>query len=543
MDVNIIRETTLGEKVFFKKKLELSSFKDTAIRLIYERKSQQDYPLYNEYFNLWIKSSLVTKRKYKFRKLCHFAYTNASRYLEGFFGHSKYHTVFNTHGLLHAQNVLKNLSKLLLLNPDYFKNEDGAEDFYYVLGFMAALVHDLGMIPDKYDEKTEFSFFKQTRKDHCKRISYWILSGKLEKMLAIKFEDFCAELAGKMRTYIALLCLYHDGNHPFSGFGEPSVLDELKQWAQQQGYDTKGFFEVIDTSEIIQDEKLKTLSGLVALADKLDYNISRVPVGPAREGAHRGLMDEFEYVKNECFHSFKIINSFNGPCVRILVKRPDIEFNENINEQDYFKQFVSCIDANEGRIKDTAIYIAGLDAINTIDKKWDNIKHSLNACSCKYLSRLTISFDPIKRDHHSFKIPSNIFIRDENNIEFVNTEPKLNSYEKALLQHVFGPQYKKVRLTQISAGFGGEKVFQTSNVEKFVTDDISYSTQNKIIKIGDYNRIHTEFKNYYNIAFPYLNSRSLIGFVEEFKYLNLGAIEGSLITNEGIVQSLHDHVL
>jgi len=254
-------------------------------------------------------------------------------------------------------------------------------------------------------------------------------------------------------------------------------------------------------------------------------------------------MDEFEYVKNECFHSFKIINSFNGPCVRILVKRPDIEFNENINEQDYFKQFVSCIDANEGRIKDTAIYIAGLDAINTIDKKWDNIKHSLNACSCKYLSRLTISFDPIKRDHHSFKIPSNIFIRDENNIEFVNTEPKLNSYEKALLQHVFGPQYKKVRLTQISAGFGGEKVFQTSNVEKFVTDDISYSTQNKIIKIGDYNRIHTEFKNYYNIAFPYLNSRSLIGFVEEFKYLNLGAIEGSLITNEGIVQSLHDHVL
>src|ERR1035438_661472 len=48
---DIFRELSIGDMIFFKKKIKLKEFKKEIDKLIVERKSKKDYPIYNNYFS------------------------------------------------------------------------------------------------------------------------------------------------------------------------------------------------------------------------------------------------------------------------------------------------------------------------------------------------------------------------------------------------------------------------------------------------------------------------------------------------------------
>jgi CheY-like chemotaxis protein len=547
-DVSTIKKTVLGQNVFFKKDLDLVQLKQTADELIQRRHINKQYPLFNEYFNIWIKPDQA-----KYRELCYVAYTNASRFLEGFFGHSKYHSVFNTHGLIHAQNVVNNLAKLLLLAPDYFKSDDdGVEVNYFVLAYLAALFHDLGMIPQSYDDKIELVDFKKTRKNHAKKTAYMIISGELEDMLKFKFVEYLPQgRAEDFKHKLAFVCLYHGCKYEFENFIDISVVDELADFEHSEGYSYNIFRDKNYWYDIIKEinkegDKLRTIAALVALADKLDYNISRVPVGPARKSPLRSMRDEFEYLKNECFDAFKISNTNEGPLIYIYIKQTNANVETKIDdcdEKELFDSFVNSINSNNGAIKDNPVYLASLSLMHCeLSEKFDNILKAVKVCEHDYLKRINIEFKCHTASYKDFCSPVNVYNNSSCEIEYINAN--INDYEKSLFNTIFDNKYNELKVNQITEGYSSEKVFLVSCIKQEVIKDINYETQKKIVKIGNYENIHKEFQNYYNIALSFIPPKSLMGFAEEYKYLDKGAIVGSIVTTEeGKINNMHDVLL
>jgi len=546
MDVHVIQETLIGEHVFFKKHLDLKSFKKVIDKSINKRRQYKQYPLYNVFFNTKITNI-------KNRKLCHKVYVNTSKYLESFFSHSKYHSVFNAHGLIHTQNVLNNLSKLMYPIADEFSQEE------YLVAYISTILHDFGMMPVKYNDDIELSEFHKIRSNHCKTIYWWIVTGQIEELLDFEFySEF-------QRYAIGTIDLFHDGHYSFEEFLDSNAFDDILKKveniydieskalefkynkknhnSQTTKIDNKNLCNAVKSelkSSKIKD-KIKILSSLVALADKLDYGSSRVPISVVRKSPYRGLKDEFEYLINGCFLSYDFRQGDNKTVIEIETIKPNYKPKINKDESIYktcFNAFKDEIvppqkskNKNEyGVITSKAYDIAAYMLHNIINKKWINIKGGFENCKIKFLENLDIIWKPSKtktRDNYS------IFDSDTFNFENMETiSTELSDYEDELIKYVFKDNYgKTIQFKILVTGYSSEKVIMFPNLSKQVSfnNDKFYKLNNVILKIGNFERIHNEVQNYKNYAVPYIHPRSLIGYIEEFKYLDKAAFK-SLIT-------------
>jgi len=561
MNVKIIQKTLVGEHVFLKKQLDLKYFKEVVDKNINKRRQYKNYPLYNDFFNTKITNT-------ENRKLCHQIYVNTSKYLESFFAHSKYHAVFNTHGLIHTQNVLNNLSRLLYPISEEF-DKDGNKNFTeddYVIAYISVILHDFGMMPVKYNDDMELSEFNKIRGNHCRTIYWWIVTGQIEELL-----DF--EFYSKFQRYaIGVIDLFHDGHYSFSDFLDSNAFDDFSKKMEEIYNVEPKAFELLfkdnkeiynsQTTEINQNnlcnavksklkcnnikyKKLKILSSLVALADKLDYGSSRVPIDVIRKSPYRGLKDEFEYLINECFLSYDFKQKGDKTVIEIETIKPNYNNKINKNESIYKTCFNAFKDEivppqksknkkKYGVVTSKAYGIAAYLLRNTIAQKWENIQGGFKNCNIKFLKNLDITWMPSgsgtnKKDSYS------IFDSDTFNFENMGSiSTKLTDSEDELIKHVLKRNYDKtIQYKTLATGYSSEKVILFPNLSKQVSfkNGQCYKLNNVLLKVGDYKKIHTEVQNYRNYAVPYINPRSLIGYIEEFKYLDKAAFK-SLITPE-----------
>ena len=537
-DPQIIRKTLIGNKVFLKKHLNISEFKKEIDKSINEYRKYKNFPLYNDFFN----TKIIDKKN---RELAHKVYINTSKYLESFFSHSKYHAVFNAYGLIHTQNVLNNLSRLLYPISEEF-DKDGNKNFTeddYVIAYISVILHDFGMMPVKYNDDMEFSEFHKIRKNHCRTIYWWVVTGQIEKLLDFKFDSEFQRYA------IGVIDLFHDGHYSFSDFLDFNSINYTKFFEKTEEisdiYDSIHFkWEKLYKSrkkflenDVIKYKKLKILASLVALADKLDYGSSRVPIDVIRKSPYRGLHDEFEYLINECFLSY----DFKQKGDKTVIEIETIDFKSKPKLYDIsFKAFQHEI--KNGIVTPESYKIAAYILENIIEEKWGNIHEGFKDCKIDFLKKLEIEFSASSdnkgmKNYNLFseKIPF-IF----KNVDGEGSEG-LDIFEKELIKYVFKEGYKEtlkkeaLKYEVLSTGFSSEKVLLFPHLKKQVSSDKEYFCElelnNVLLKIGDFKKIHTEVKNYRNYAVPYINPRSLIGYIEEFKYLDKGAFT-SLITPE-----------
>jgi len=522
MDAKIIQKTLIGEHVFFKKQLNLEYFKKVIDDSINKRQQYKKYPLYNDFFNTKI---IDTPN----RKLAHNVYINTSKYLESFFAHSKYHSVFNSHGLIHTQNVLNNLSKLMYPIADEFSQEE------FLVAYISTILHDFGMMPVHYNDDMEYKDFKTLRDNHAKTIFWWIATGQIEKHLGFKFTD-------EIRIYIAMITLYHDAHYDFSEFFSTDLeaFKDIENSIKKNGIHNLENHKV--KFEDIKDEMIETfnkdnkkenyeiIAGLVALADKLDYGSSRVPISVIRKSPYRGLKDEFEYLINECFLSYDFKQKNN----KTIIEIETIDFKPKPKLYEIcFKAFQHEI--KNGKVTSESYRIAAYMLEHIIKEKWENIHKGLKNCNIDFLKNLEIKFS-VSSDNKEMK-DYNLF-SGKNNFIFKNIDREklegLDIFEKELIKYVFNEGYgKTLKYQLLSTGFSSEKVLLFPNLKKQVCLDKERSYElklnNVLLKIGDYKKIHQEVQNYRKYAVPYINPRSLIGYIEEFKYLDKAAFK-SLIT-------------
>jgi len=271
LDSKVLKESTIGEDIFFKKDLHLPSFKAAIDKHIYKRRQYKKYHLYNDFFNSRIVSDTNRER-------CHKIYVETSKYLESFFAFSKYHAVFNAHGFIHSQNVLHNLARLFYPIANEFSEEE------YVIAYIAAAIHDLGLMPVKFNENMESADFRRIRSNHCRTIFWWVYSGQLEKY-------FGFELTPEQWGCISLIVLFHDGNYDFGKFPNPDKVkddlgknfNELPNLVEDTEKKNLSDFDTLLNRINSYQIKVKLLASLVALADKLDYGPSRVPISVLRK--------------------------------------------------------------------------------------------------------------------------------------------------------------------------------------------------------------------------------------------------------------------
>ncbi len=519
MSANVVKSTILGSEVFFKKQLDLDLFKAAAERLIDNRRMQKAFPIYNSFFNQHIKN-----RDYK--EFINKAYIEASRFLESFFGQSKYHAVFNAHGLIHIQRVIDNLAVLMRNCLDKEgKLPFSEEDFLAV--YLAALLHDLGMIPDEYNEYLELKQFKALRKSHCLRIFKLFYEDEISKKLKLDFGNLSAD-PDYFRKKVAFIALYHDSEFPFSDFLEKEVKEKINQYLGVE----------IDSNlyaRLKEEKYLKVLTGLLALADKMDYGKTRVPVEPMRQSNLRGLYDEFEYIKNESIERCEITKSASESTLTVFYRSN----NSNIgNISNYFESFSKDGFDEDGLLQKKGIDIAVQDLIqNVFTSSWKNIRSAFSDSDINFLRTLKLAYKNIHNFKFKIKLPD-----ENNNIKKVlKNGDKLDWQENALINYIFkSEKFQSLTLIQIAKGFSGARVFYVENIKlkDYPGQRVYYSAQNKFLKIGHHEKIHTEVQNYKKIAILFLPQESTIGYVEEFKFLEKAGYLGSIIQddNSGVIE-------
>ncbi|MDR3666064.1 MAG: phosphotransferase [Ignavibacteriaceae bacterium] len=507
MSPQVIRSTIVASDVFFKKQLNINDFKKRAIDLIDFRRSQKRFPIYNSFFNQQIKNE-------KNREILYNIYIQASRYLESFFGQSKYHAVFNAHGLIHIQRVIDNLAKLLrnCLNKDgdlYFSEEE------YMSVYLAALLHDLGMIPDEYIEEMEFKQFKDLRKEHCFRIFKIFFMNEIWGKIRLD-NKVVSNLNDLFLKRIAFITLYHDSEFPFIAFLGRKIIKTIKT-------DLEITIDKSLIKKLKSDNNLRILSGLLALADKMDYGKTRTPVPPIRSSNLRSLYDEFEYIKNECIISCEVKKEEKQSKIIISYKYGDKSEVANPS----FAGFLQNGFDKQGKLLPLGIQYAVSDLIeNVLKKSWENIKEAfnINNCNIQFLNNLEPEYNRVGKLKYKIRLlDNNIKIRGTANLDW---------QEKALINHIFKPEkFKSLILEQITQGFSGELGFYVNDIKikDYPGQEGFYPAQNKFLKIGNYDKIHTEVQNYKKIALPYLPPKSTIGHIEEFKFLDKGGYLGSII--------------
>jgi hypothetical protein len=521
MNPAVLKSTIIGSEVFFKKNLIVKDFKETIDRLITARRCQKRFPIYNSFFNQQIKNE-------NNREILYNIYIQASRYLESFFGQSKYHAVFNAHGLIHIQRVIDNLADLLrnCLNKDgnlYFSEKE------YMSVYVAALLHDLGMIPDEYTEEMEFKQFTDLRKKHCYRIFKLFYMNEIWEKIGLE-NKVVSSLTDLFLKRIAFITLYHDSEFPFIKFLENNTTgnNTTEKNIIEKIYDELNI-EVSKTllDSLKNDKNLLILSGLLALADKMDYGKTRTPVPPIRSSNLRGLYDEFEYIKNECVISCEvkkeeklnkiIINYKYGGCFPL-------------RNPEYFVGFVKNGFDDQGKLLAEGIQNATCHLIyNVFQKSWENIKNAFD-CEIQFLKSLKMEFLPYSEfdyNDYNFELPKN------NNL--IRGRSDLDWQEKALIYHIFNPdKYGSLSLIKNKEGFSEDSVFYVEHIKIInpPNDKPIYEGQNKFLKIGNFNRIHKEVQNYKKIGVKYLAPTSIIGHIEEFKYLDKGGYLGSIIQDD-----------
>ncbi len=508
---DIIQDMMIGEIVFFKKQLDIDKFREKADDLINIRRMNRDFKIYNDFFNLRIE-------KKEYRSLCKSVYEKTARYLESFFAHSKYHSVFNAHGLIHIQNVIDNLATILFYiegnNPKWISQED------LVAAFISVCIHDLGMMPEYYEDNLEIEKFREIRKNHCNKIYRWTISKYLDEIL-----DIDDALLGTyyIREKIALICLYHDCQYSYGDFFDSAE------------YKFPEVFEIKNKFSISDKRFVKILAGLVSLADKIDYGPSRVPVGPSRKSNYRGVRDEFEYIKNQLLInvdysiSDKLLIIFNIPA-----SFDAIELKEGEN---YFNVFAKEIRINNKIIDGKALEAARKDLqTNVIEYSWNKIKEAFYNCGNPILESLNIVINEIilgEKERKFFEHLEGLFPEEDGGLSInkdVSPIGSICSYISKLLEIEI---FSKKNLTD---GFSGEQTFLLDNNQQHIwsskDNPVKYKNQKKFLKIGNYDRVHKEVNNYVKYAVPLIRQSSLIGHVQEFKYLDYGCFIGSIIQDQ-----------
>jgi hypothetical protein len=526
MDPHVIKSTIIGSEIFFKKELNINEFKQTVDRLIEEKRINKQFPLYNSFFNQKIRD----ERK---RKVLYAIYLNASRLLESFFGQSKFHAVFNAHGLIHIQRVIDNLGKLLNYciahNKDYF-----TEDHYFVV-YLSAILHDLGMILDIYEENIEFEKFRKIRNNHCLRIFSWLYSKEILKKLDLNEVEEIKNFFDNNKAiliYVAFITLYHDCHFEFSKF----PLNEHEEL--QQIINNSGFIETFFNPNENDWKKYKILAGLLALADKLDYGKTRTPVMPIRDSNLRGMRDEFEYIKNELIEGYEILYSESQKyIISIIIDGPEAESTS----KSYFNDFLLNGFNNEGQISKTGLISIVFDLQKELTQSWNNIKSAFENTDNEFLSKLDFT---IINTNNKNKEPKKITL-PQNNPGIMGCD-NLELQEKAIIYFIFPPdKYKSLRLEKVSEGFSGAKIFYVRDIylKSYDGQNDYFKGQGKFLKIDKYSNIHYEVLNYKKIAIAYLPPKSTIGHVEEFKYLDYGAYIGSILEDDNnSIINLENHI-
>lgn len=539
----IIKNTLLGDKVFFKKFLDLENFKEEVDKSIDKYRRYKDFPLYNNFFN----TKITDPQK---RELAHKVYINTSKYLESFFAHSKYHSVFNSHGLIHTQNVLNNLSKLMYPIANEFTEEQ------YLVAYISTILHDFGMMPTHYNDDMENKEFKTLRSNHAKTIFWWIATKQIDEPLGFELND-------DIRYYIAMITLYHDAHYDFNDFFEirseyndddkknnsKYAIAEVKKSIDNNeindidsnNYTLTSIINFLTSGKFEAKENYKIIAGLVALADKLDFGESRVPIPVLRESPYRSLYDEFEYIKNECFESFEFKNKKNGNGIFIEIKN---SYPKDINEENIgetFTDFKNEISENDGDINSKVIAICSKALKTTIKEKYQNIKNAFEKTGNSYLGNFYdkkfIEFKESDRELNENNIFRNIYSKNDFSKISDKDGKKLDVFEKKLLESLFDKKYflNKKNITLVKTGFSNEKVLHIKGMKQRIKNNQhKYENNSCIVKLGRFDKIHREVLNYKKYAVPFIEPRSLIGYMEDYRYLDLGAYISYITPSEAI---------
>jgi hypothetical protein len=532
LDSKVIKETLIGEEIFFKKDFDLAEFKKAVDKHLHKRRIYKENPLYNDFFN----TKIVSEDK---RILCHNVFISASKYLESFFAHSKHHAVFAAHGIIHSQNVLHKLGLLLYPVAEHFNEDD------YVSAYISAIIHDMGMMPVSHETEMESSDFKKIRSNHCLSIFYWVYTGQLEKHLSFKFNS------DTLRAAVAIIVLFHDGHDSFSSFlNSDAFEDYLKKHKplsnlnplQKKRDLNKDMHAIKRLCEKIP--KLKTIAALVSLADKLDYGPSRIPIDIIRKSPESDLSNEFEYVKNDCMESFDFVQHKNGVAIRITIKKIKLSNDEkkHLNKlkqknADNFEIFKNEVQTS-GNVTKFAFYAASLEIIRTIRKEWNNIRHGFTDCGMDFLENLKLSFSSILPANDSYgysflqEARKQVFFRPNNSAKENAFYKDFTRYEIALFDLIF-KDYIVKDYKIISTGFSWEKVIMFTDISKKISDNYFVISNDLLVKTGSFEFIHLEVTNYKRFIVPCLDPLMTIGFSKEYKYMDWGAFT-SLYTHKGI---------
>jgi len=150
--------------------------------------------------------------------------------------------------------------------------------------------------------------------------------------------------------------------------------------------------------------------------------------------------------------------------------------------------------------------------IEIISGKFSNIKKGFTGSSISFLKdlELVFSFEDSKNEETTGK----------------KSHPPLCFYEK-IIEQIFRDDSQECKT--LKEGYSNENVLLFENIEKELKG-IKLSANNIIVKIGDYEKIHREVKNYKDYIVPFVNPRATIGFSQEYKYLEWGAFTSLFTT-------------
>jgi len=494
LDPHVISQTIVGDSVFLKKELKIKIFKEEVDKKIALRRANKYFPLYNEYFNSHIGDE-------ELRKSASMIYKNASRYLESFFAHSRYHSVFNAHGLIHIQRVIDNLANLLKYAEGY-DNSMFSDKEYYAL-YVATLIHDLGMIPDK--GKLDFADFQKLRKMHCKKIFDEVIGLNIDTLLSSTSEDGITLVPTdntELRFKIAIITLYHDCNYDFIDF----IDSEVQNFSPRNSTSLR---------QLKSDKNLKLMSGLLALADKLDYGITRIPVEPSRSNPLRSMRDEFEYLKNEIVSGYEIISEENNKIIQI--KLIGSEYNDD--QKEYFDLFKEKGFDSNGNLTVNGIRYAQQDVRKMFDDCWAKLKPIFEASNSDFLKTLNLNY--LYTDKKIVRRLSD----NSSLIKNINTS-SLTFQEKEFLKH----SLKDINVGDfelIGEGLSAEKSFYLQNVKERQS---LVKCNNLFLKFGRQDVIYQEIENYKIFATRFVPPHLTIGQIEELKFLDVAGFLGNVIT-------------
>ncbi len=232
-----------------------------------------------------IKHILLEKSPYLFKK-----YEGIRATLESTLGRIN-DPYYSDHGLLHCDNILRNIDSIVPLNIKY---EMGENELFCLL--CSILLHDIGRI----NQNEPYESFKETNKDHARRSYDWIMKNA-EKMLDLEIMYI---------KPVAWICWGHGD------------VEEVEKEIRQN---------FTNSMVPIDNEKIDILFliSLLRLGDVLDIGFRRVPK-VAITSLWQTPQSEIKYIMKDYLTNAVIIDPIEWR-IEVTLRKPS-----NLNDNLFF---------------------------------------------------------------------------------------------------------------------------------------------------------------------------------------------------------------